>query len=149
LTLTDDGGTSSITTVSGTFDHVIDPTESYEVVNFGLSSGNTFTWSIGGFELYPSHDFAYPDSYNDVNWPFLEFRFGAPSALAFFGNQVLNGLNVDSYDVWAIFDTSDTNYYTGVWDFDTYSTVPVPPAILLLGSAIVGLAGFRKKVYNK
>lgn len=128
------------------------------VVNFRSDWGNTMTFTVGGLTLKETPTFSGPTPY------------------AHFTDGVLDGFELNKFDAaitgvagtaWSIFArgfapddgdifweimnnaSSSGDWFEGHLDFPavvTSSAVPVPGAVWLLGSALLGLGGLRRKM---
>lgn len=114
-------------------------------IDFSAGSGNTFTLEVGSQIFFESDD-------NNFDFGFPLLTIDANSALStfeFVTNQP-NGMFFDSY--FNVFDAQDLNgaQINGTWNYDSLAVtpVPVPAALWLFGSGLIGLAGFAKRKHN-
>ena len=97
-----------------------------------------------------SHAFVY-GSRNSVDWTFLIDAVGAGTQTDIFIDLQGSGLNYVNY---LKFEGRDNKGRSPGFDLDAVEAlnsgpyVPIPGAIWLLGSGLIGLVGFRKKLRN-
>jgi len=117
-------------TASGVFDNSVLSSSPYTVY---FNSGNTLNITTGSLSLNQTQD------------------AGGSPVFEFYNLGNLIGINfyASSFDSAALFfSVSDgTNYATGVWNASNlYMTpVPLPAAVWLLGSGLMGLVGFTRR----
>lgn len=108
-------------------------------VSFGMGSGNSLTLNVGNFVFMASNDTNYAGGY-----PQLSLNAGMFDGLNF---SVAFGANssFDSLDMW--FDGYDDsgNLVSGTWTDFQMTPVPVPAALWLFGSGLLGLAGYARR----
>ena len=128
-------------TATGIFDDSV-LTGSTGTVLFGAGSGNTMTLNVGTTVFSASNDIEY-----DLGAPELEFLAGD-----LFGFDILiyNGVNDATADFSSFFlGFDDLDGLYGEWQttvvFSPVSAVPVPAAVWLFGSGLLGLIGFAKR----
>ncbi len=112
-------------------------------VSFGSGSGNSLTLNVGNFTFAAADDVNYA-----IGYPQMSLNVGAFAGL---NVSILFGAasSFDSLDVW--FDASDDggNLVSGTWTSFQMTPVPVPAAVWLLGSGLLGLAGAARSKRNK
>ena len=105
-------------------------------VSFATGSGNTMTIDLNGTLLFASSD----DDYGSGLGPFLSFSSGSLSDFDFTkaGSPAFNSSFV-------YFDDYDSLF--GEWTNASLTVVPVPAAVWLFGSGLLGLGGaaFRRR----
>jgi len=129
---------------SGTFD---DSAIAGGTVYFDMAhSGNTLTITAGSLTLSNTQD----DNYAAGGSPKLEFD-GSGNLIGFGYNAgFLDGSAFDSGVLAWIVNDASYNFASGSWDANSFAMtpVPVPAALWLFGSGLLGLAGIvrgRKK----
>jgi len=112
-------------------------------VSFGSGSGNSLALNVGSFMFTAVDDVNYA-----IGYPQMSLNAG-----------VFDGLNVsisfgasssfDSLNTW--FDAYDDggNLVSGTWTSFQMTPVPVPAAVWLFGSGLLGLAGVARRKRNK
>ena len=100
--------------------------------------GNSLNLAIGTQTYNASDDDAF-----GTGFPFLEFNRGQLVDLNFSttsgGIQLMSsGGSVTGVDSLGL-------GFNATWDFSTYSVVPVPPAVWLFGSGLIGLIGIARR----
>jgi len=134
----------SIITASGVFDNTAMSSSPY-AVNFDQShSGNTLTITAGSLTLNQTQD----DFYASGGSPRLEFNsLGGLIGFSF------NSLPFSSGALAFYVEDPNINSATGSWNAASFTmtpvaAVPVPAAIWLLGSGLLGLAGVARRRKN-
>ncbi len=125
-------------TLSGTLFHIATTAEVTELFNNFPTDQNiasiigwTFSYSDGPTIDYISHGFIdnlVTDSMGEAYWTWTEHL--SQSVGIIFGSSIINRDYAEDY--------------IGVWVVNSSDPVPLPPTILLLGSGLIGLAGFGK-----
>jgi hypothetical protein len=102
----------------------------------------------GFFQLY---DIASAPSWGIVDTTSFSFDLSSPNNLSGVWHWTMSGIVTDEPDIMAALSNPDLWYdfppYAGLdgyYEF-TGSAVPIPSAILLLGSGLIGIVGFRRK----
>lgn len=140
--------------VYGTFDHDSLTGIGEETVEFGDGSGNTMELLLGAVILYETDDIDYQYGY----FPTLNFYDGEFEGLDYiayieddYGNENFFESYIDDYDA-PLFEGGYIDEYgdfygiSGYWDYyDEYPAVPVPAAVWLFGSGLLGLAGVARR----
>jgi len=132
----------STITASGVFDDAAISSSSHTVY-FDQASGNTMSISAGTLLLNQTQDDFYA-----AGGPRLEFdSVGNLTGLSF------SSLPFSSGALSFYIEDPDFNAATGVWNANTLSMtpatpVPVPAAVWLLGSGVMGLAGVARRRRN-
>jgi hypothetical protein len=128
-------------TASGTFDDSTMGVSPFTVY-FDMASGNMLTIFAGSLTLNETQD----DNYASGGSPKLEFDSGG--ALIGFGFNVgfMDGSTFDSGVLAWITNDADFNFATGYWDANSFTMtpVPVPAAVWLFGSGLLGLVGIAR-----
>lgn len=131
-------------TVTGTFDDSV-LAGGIGTVYFGLGSGNTMTLNVGTETFTASNDKNYLGGSN----PYL--TFDAASQLFdfdFLAQSGVNGAPANFNSSFMFFDDLGGAYgdLLGEWRANvTISPVPVPAAVWLFGSGLLGLAGIARR----
>lgn len=133
-----DFGLSSgdLVTVMGSFDDSV-LTGGMGTVDFSFGSGNSFTIYAGNYSYSNADD----DLYNS-GYPILEFT-GAPLPdlnFSYFGATTFSS-------ALGYFDAEDgsLNLVSGIWTDYNATVVPVPAAVWLFGSGLLGLVGIARR----
>ena len=144
-------GTSLAATVPYTFEVNIDS---------GSLSGNTYSGSFSYDDSDPTSlvdfDFTFDgDSFSETDDPLAAVFFSIFDPDEFVGIEYLaSSINYEIYFAPGFGSVTEASFsYIGLasLDFDegfgdiTYSVVPVPAAVWLFGTALVGLVGFNKR----
>ena len=128
----------STISATGTFDDSI-LSGGTGVVSFGSGSGNSMTLTVGSYTFTAADDVNHP-----IGYPELSLNGGT-----------FDGLNLaiefgsfgtfDSLDFW--FDGFDDggNQVSGTWTGFQMTPVPVPAAVWLFGSGLLGLVGLARR----
>lgn len=130
----------SLITVAGTFD------DSVLIGGLGTvyfdpdNSGNTFTITAGNFSYTNADD----DSYAFGGYPTLDFSGGPLPTLDFWHTGSTDFISqigqFDGYD-----GITSPGTVSGVWTQFEMTPVPVPAAVWLFGSGLLGLVGIARR----
>ena len=126
-------------TATGTFDDNV-LSGGTGTIDFSQDSGNSFTIAVGSITYFESDD----SGYASLDLPTISLLSGSLDAFNF--STTLDGNGFDSFS--NIFDGLDLNGYgiNGTWNSTvTLSPVPVPAAVWLFGSGLIGLAGVARR----
>ena len=138
-------GVGDIVTASGSFEDSAISTSPYTVY-FDLSHpGNTMSIAAGSLSLDETQD----ANYSAGGSPRLEFDSGGNLIGVNFYWGAVDGSSFDSGVLGFI--VNDPNYLaTGSWNASSFTTtpVPVPAAMWLFGSGLLGLAGAIRRRKN-
>ena len=126
---------------SGSFDDSVLSGGDTGTVLFDMSSGNSLSLSFGTMTFQASDDIDYASGN-----PFITLNAGSLTAFDFAANVGTLGyltsfeLNVDAED-------DSYNFVNATWTGITIdsTTVPVPAAVWLFGSGLLGLVGFARR----
>jgi len=133
---------SDVITVNGTFDDGALSGTGDEYVSFAAGSGNSLSFDAGSVSFTQVDDVDYVTGLG----PNLNFFNGAFSGFDFLAEFGLTG-SFSSVDL--LFDAGDDSFYTayitGTWTSYTVSAVPVPAAVWLFGSGLLGLVGVARR----
>lgn len=130
--------------VSGTFDDSI-LTGGTGIVSFGSGSGNTMAMVVGSQTFSAGNDTNFLSGYPQLSLNAglfdglnIEITFGDSSASAFYSQDFW----FDGYD-----DINDNlgNLVSGTWTDFQMTPVPVPAAVWLFGSGLLGLVGLARR----
>lgn len=130
-------------TATGTFDDSV-LTAGTGMISFGSGSGNSLTLNVGSQSYTAADDTDYA-----VGFPQITLNAGAFTGFSFatlFGTYG----SFDSQDYW--FDGYDDNFnlVSGTWiNFETAAVVPVPAAVWLFGSGLLGLVGVARRKQSR
>lgn len=105
-------------------------------VSFGTSSGNTMTLDLNGTFLSASDD----NGFLSDTGPSLTFSSGNLDDFSFLKNTI-DPLKFRSFGLG--FDDLDQMY--GEWTSVSLTAIPVPAAVWLFGSGLLGLAGIARR----
>ena len=136
----------STITASGTFDDSVISTAPYTVYfDSANSSSNTMTIVAGSYTWNQTQD----DSYGSGGYPNLVLDGSGNFVGINFHALLLDGSAFDSFSSTFAINDDAFNEVNGTWTASTFSMtpVPVPAAVWLFGSGLVGLVGLvrRKK----
>ena len=112
------------------------------------SDGNlSVSFVFDNISYNETHDYDYP------SFPAVDFENGVPSALIYWLEEGVNDVDFN-YPTLKIIETSLLFPYsgTGEYDYETdlYPThVPIPSAVWILGTGLIGIVGIRKRLKNK
>jgi hypothetical protein len=127
-------------TATGTFDDSV-LSGGYGTIDFSLAS-NSLTITVGSATFYESDD--------DYGTPEMTFTADPLDFELTFYHLMSGGGFFDSYS--GLFDAEDAppgtgNQVNGTWDGEslTITAVPVPAALWLFGSGLIGIAGFARQ----
>lgn len=129
-------------TASGTFDDAV-LTGGTGNISFGDGSGNSITLNVGSITYIASDDYDFGSGY-----PILSLVSGGFDGLNF-GTDPYATISFDSLDF--VFDGYQDEGFTltlsGTWDGASFqmSPVPVPAAVWLFGSGLLGLVGIARR----
>lgn len=143
----------STITASGTFDDSAMSSSPYTVLFDSAHTGNTMTIVAGSLTLNQTQD----DSYATGGYPKIVFNNGGNFLGIDFHVGFLDGSAFDSYSSNlpnpSTFAINDASYNTvaGTWTASTFTVtpVPVPAALWLFGSGLLGLVGLTKRKRKK
>lgn len=141
-------------TVSGTYDDSLLTGAGSEFVGFGDGTGNSMTLTIGA-SVYTQTS---ADGYVDGDWPRVLFSDGGFAGLGYtlyewFAVYESYGMNFES---WEQLDPYEDPYsgwaFYGTWDAESFSAtaaVPVPAAVWLFASGLIGLTAASRRKVNR
>jgi len=126
--------------VSGTFDDSA-LTGGTGTISFGSGSGNTLTIMAGSMTFSETDDNQFASGYPRLS--LLAGGFDGLNYTADFGTISYFGSLGMAFDA---YDEAD-NWVSGTWDAASFSmsAVPVPAAIWLFGSGVLGLVGMARR----
>lgn len=127
---------------TGTFDDGV-LTGGTGTVSFGSGSGNSLTLNVGSFTFTAVDDVNYATGYPQMSLNAGAFD-GLNVAISFGTSSSFDSLNTwfDAYD-------DGGNLVSGTWTSFQMTPVPVPAAVWLFGSGLLGLAGVARRKQNK
>ncbi len=126
--------------VTGTFDDSVLSGGS-GTVSFGQGSSNAFSLGFAGFTLTETDDVNYADGY-----PQLTLAGGNLVGFNYVADFGVDTHVFDSHDLY--FDGWEYDWdltVSGTWLSFEMTPVPVPAAVWLLGSGLIGLAGIARR----
>ncbi len=133
---------SDTITVTGAFDDSALSGTGNEYISFGAGSGNSLSFDAGSVSFTQADDVDFGAGLG----PNLMFSNGSFSGFDFLAEFGLTG-SFSSVDL--LFDAGDDSFYTlyvtGSWTSYTVSAVPVPAAVWLFGSGLLGLVGVARR----
>lgn len=135
----------STVTVAGTFDDSVLTGGGNGTVSFATGNpyGNTFTVTAGDIVFTPNEVFS---GTPQLTLSAMNIDF-ASTGFLFYGTDTTSGATFNSY--FSYFDGDDINlgYVSGDWlSFSaTQVVVPVPAAVWLFGSGLLGLVGIARR----
>lgn len=134
-------------TASGTFDDSAISVAPYTVYFDMAHSGNSMTVFAGSLALDNTQD----ASYALGGSPKLEFDSGGALIGLGFDALLVDGGSFYSGALAFLIEDSDLNMATGYWDASSFTMtpVPVPAAVWLMSSGLLGLAGLARRRRNK
>ena len=131
-------------TVTGVFDDSLLSGSGAEEVTFSIADTmNSLNLAIGSMSFTQADDKNYnsgspPPKLNFSNGDFNGFVFLTEfNPFGYFGSA---GFSFDSAD-----DSSNPNFVSGTWVNYSVAAVPVPAAVWLFGSGLLGLAGVARR----
>lgn len=112
-----------------------------EFIYFGNGSGNSITSHVGTIDFLETMDVNYAGGVD----PFLEFQNGVLSSINLLFTSGTNGATADFTSSGILFGSGSV--FSGLWDTNSFSTtvVPVPAAVWLFGSGLLGLVGVARR----
>lgn len=123
-------------TVVGSFDNSALAGDGSGMIDFSSGSGNSFTINAGTLTFTEAND--------EILAPYIDLHAGGVLYDFTFGAVAgINGAPADFNSFFTDFDAG-TNF-SGNWNGITVSAVPVPAAVWLFGSGILGLAGLARR----
>jgi hypothetical protein len=143
----------STITASGTFDDSAISTSPYTVYFDLAHSGNTMTITAGSLTLNQTQDDSYASGGfpkivfdNSGNFLGIDFHVGFPDYSAF-DSYSSNLPNPSTF----ILNDASFNTVSGTWTASSFAMtpVPVPAALWLFGSGLLGLVGLTKRKQKK
>jgi len=116
-----------------------------EFVYFGNGSGNLITTHVGTIDFLQTMDVDYAGGSD----PFLEFQDGTLVSINLLFSSGTNGATADFTSSGTIFGSGSV--LSGLWDANSFTTtvVPVPAAVWLFGSGLIGLVGVARRKRNR
>ncbi len=134
---------SDLITVTGTFDDSALTNVGSEDVLFSMGSGNSLNLVLGSKSFTETDDIQYSSGGSSPKLRFLDGAFDGFNFRTEFGTLgyfLSVGFSFDSGD-----DNFYPNYVSGTWTSYTVSAVPVPAAVWLFGSGLLGLVGVARR----
>jgi len=129
-------------TATGVFDDSAQTGVGSESVSFGLGSGNSLNLVVGSESFTQLDDVDY-DTGNSPTFSFTDGSFTGFNFLATFGTfGSFSSVNLafDAGD-----DNFNSNFASGTWGNYSTTVVPVPAAVWLFGSGLIGLVGVARR----
>jgi hypothetical protein len=116
-----------------------------EFVYFGSGSGNSITAHVGTIDFLETMDVDYAGGFD----PFLEFQDGNLASINLLFTTGTNGATADFSSSGILFGSGSV--LSGIWDAGSFSTtpVPMPAAVWLFGSGLIGLVGVARRKRNR
>ena len=126
-------------TATGTFDDSV-LSSGTGTISFGSGSGNSLTLNVGTQTFSAADDDGYA-----TGFPQLSLNAGAFSGFNF-ATSFSTMSWFDSQGPWFDGEDDDFNLVSGTWiNFETTAVVPVPAAVWLFGSGLLGLVGIARR----
>lgn len=134
---------NDVITATGVFDDSPLNANGSGVILFNSGSGNSLSIDYGGLGTLTAID---DDNYLNAPPAFLGPEFTITNGLlASFNYRTKSGLALQLGSDLLAFDSNGSDGLLGTWDTGTFSPVPVPAAVWLFGSGLIGLAGVARR----